>query len=281
MPPKAPAAPCTTPALACRSVASHGPLIPKCDVGEAPSCFRVGRLEARFGEDKRIWLVLDDLQREALKSTPAPARRARVGRAMCSTTKPIARKPSLREPCPWVQYPGLIRWPGRSLRGGRACPPNCTPLHHGRGCADANGLPRGPRNVSEPWPTLNLHVHFPKRAHHQPMGLGWGAVTDSSFSPLSHLNSITAHDALHRGDCPALRVMAEDSHRRLLQGSRCSKSRGQRALSINCVRKKGSCADVRASNNVPVAGPFSHRFMMMTAVWGPLRDGNLATGLRS
>jgi len=145
------------------------------------------------------------------------------------------------------------------------------------GCQEGRGM------FLDPWPTLNLHVHFPKRAHHQPMGLGWGAVTDSSFSPLSHLNSITAHDALHRGDCPALRVrvMAEDSHRQLLQGSRCSKSRGQRALSINCVRKKGSCADVRASNNVPVAGPSSHRFMMMTAVWGPLRDGNLATGLRS
>ncbi|OCL05074.1 hypothetical protein AOQ84DRAFT_379942 [Glonium stellatum] len=46
----------------------------------APSRFRVGKLETRCGKEKRIRLVLDDVQREALKSTPAPARRARVGR---------------------------------------------------------------------------------------------------------------------------------------------------------------------------------------------------------
>ena len=75
----------------------------------------------------------------------------------------------------------------------------------------------------DPWPTLNLHLLFPKRAppaHHKPaMGLGWGAVTDSSFL-LSHIQSITAYDALHRGDCPTLRVILTAGSSKAADGAR-------------------------------------------------------------
>ena len=37
------------------------------------------------------------------------------------------------------------------------------------GCQEGRGM------FLDPWPTLNLHVLFPKRAHHQPPQAGHGA----------------------------------------------------------------------------------------------------------
>ena len=68
----------------------------------------------------------------------------------------------------WLDSLAWSLTPGQGEHGTRlACPPNCTPLSvtdvavlMRMGCHEGRGM------FLDPWPALNLHILFPKRAHH-------------------------------------------------------------------------------------------------------------------